>query len=249
MPNVVVVSKLGEVAHHNVKTPTFEQLYKRAGSKTGSNFTSLASWAVELETKKYNLIVFGKKQGKSNEINKYEFPSPIDNQIIYGNVVIVNLGAKVSANILDHLQVGVSIPVLDLTADEWNKIMDHLFGGFEDINSDNTEDDSEMVDVEEKDADLMGRTKDGYAKDGFVVDSEISEEEEDEVVEEVKDEPPLKKTMRKKPTAAATKKAKKAEQKQEIPDDIKMTNEEKMDVITNESIDMTDELEEEPYIV
>lgn len=216
MPNVVVVSKQGEVSHHNVKNPTFEQLYKRAGSKTGSNFFSLASWTVELNSIKYNLLLFGKKSGKSNEVNKYAFPPPINSQINYGNIVIINVEADVLS--VDNDQLGISIPVLDLTEDEWNKISAYLFTKPAILPSD-------LVKTEADDDEIA---------------SEVccDEPEEEEI------EPPLKKTMKKK--GGGAKKNKKNDVSDEC--DLEMTNEEKMDVITNESIYMTDELEEEPYI-
>ena len=61
--------------------------------------------------------------------------------------------------------------------DTWNKIYEKLFGGFEDLNAtaaedDEEEDELEMIPVDKK-------TKQGYLKDGFVVDSEEDEEEDE----------------------------------------------------------------------
>ncbi len=58
----------------------------------------------------------------------------------------------------------------NISVDDWNKIYEHLFGGFEDLGS---EEESE----EESEEDLP-RTKEGYVIDDFVVpDDELSEED------------------------------------------------------------------------
>jgi hypothetical protein len=65
--------------------------------------------------------------------------------------------------------------ILDLTTPIWNKIYEILFGGFEDIGDEEeelSEDELEYVDKKKK-------TKHGYLKDGFVVDSVESGEEDD----------------------------------------------------------------------
>ena len=66
---------------------------------------------------------------------------------------------------------------VDLNKEEWNKIYEKLFGGFEDLNSDSEESDDELENIP-----LELKTKDGYLKDGFVVD------DPDDSVEEYDDE-------------------------------------------------------------
>jgi len=75
----------------------------------------------------------------------------------------------------------------------WNKIYEKLFGGFEDLAATAAEDDAEEDEL--ANVPKEKKTKQGYLKDGFVVDSsdteenvssgnsEGSEEEEDELVE------------------------------------------------------------------
>jgi hypothetical protein len=100
--------------------------------------------------------VYGKTDGRANQENKYEFPPPIDNTLFFGNCIILNRVGDI---------------VSDLTETEWTAIYDKLYGGFEDLNS---EDDSES-----DDDDGLPRTKSGYVKDGFIVE----DDDDDEITE------------------------------------------------------------------
>ena len=72
----------------------------------------------------------------------------------------------------------------DLNAKLWNVLYSELFGGFEDIeNSDSEEEDSD------ENIDPSSLTKEGYLKDDFVT------EDTDESVDDSIEEKPLKKTM------------------------------------------------------
>jgi hypothetical protein len=70
---------------------------------------------------------------------------------------------------------------LDLTLDSWNKVYEHLFGGFEDIGDDSEEnvelDTDEELEELSKTGVKVKQTKQGYVKDGFIVDDD--EEDED----------------------------------------------------------------------
>ena len=71
----------------------------------------------------------------------------------------------------------------DLSDETWKKIYEHLFGGFEDIDdpdseAEYSEDELDSVPAEKK-------TKNGYLKDGFVVDAD---EESDDDLESEEDE-------------------------------------------------------------
>jgi len=63
---------------------------------------------------------------------------------------------------------------VDITIENWNKIYEDLFGGFEDLTASALEDEMEEDELENIPAKY--KTKAGYLKDGFVVDSESSDE-------------------------------------------------------------------------
>ena len=74
--------------------------------------------------------------------------------------------------------------ILDLTEKKWKVIYEKLFGGFEDI-------DDEDSDEEEEDEDEdIPKTKEGYAKDGFVVE-DVEEVDDDDDEDELDDDDEL----------------------------------------------------------
>jgi hypothetical protein len=108
-------------------------------------------------------------------------------------------------------------------------MMEHLYDGFEDVNSE--DDDAESS---EEDTDLP-KTKDGYAKDGFIVDSDEGseggeEEDDDEEEEESEEEVVVKPKRAVLPKVSQRKKATKKEKAEPV------------------LIDCSDELEEEEYL-
>ena len=186
MPSILIVEKNGNIKSAIVKNYSDAELYRKAGLKTADNFIQQSSWSAEIENKKYTINLYGKTEGKSNQENKYEFPPPVDNVLFFGNCVLVN----VSNNI-----------VVDLSIKEWTQIYEFLYGGFESIGSSDEEDD-ESTD--------LPKTKEGYVKDGFIVEDE---EEDSEYSEEeyVKPKPKSKA----KPVAKVSEKSKKKQEKQE----------------------------------
>ena len=107
-----------------------------------------------------------KTAGRANTENKYEFPPPIDNVLFFGSCVLISRDDNNNPK--------------DLTIEQWDKIYDELYGGFEDIGDEDSEEE------EEEDDPNIPKTKSGYAKDDFVEDddedylecsSELSEEE------------------------------------------------------------------------
>jgi len=97
---------------------------------------------------KVTVKLFAKSKGKAHTENKKDFPPPVDKNLYFGRCLLVN-------------------PETSLTVEAWEKMYETLMGGFEDLE---TEEESE----EEEEVEL---TKEGYAKDGFVVsDSELEEE-------------------------------------------------------------------------
>ncbi len=150
---ILVVEKTGIVKEVDWKNFSEEDIYKKANLKKPDGFqlhtTYHAIVKVNQEKVKYDVDVYGKDNGRANMENKYEFPPPIDNTLFFGNVVLVARDNEKNAKNLTNL--------------EWKKIYEVLYGGFEDLDSVDTESSED----EEEGVQL---TKSGYAKDGFVVD-------------------------------------------------------------------------------
>lgn len=159
----LVIEKNGSIKEQTLKNFDEALLYKKAGFKSSEGFTCHAEWNIEnLNDKTYTICVYGKTTGRANQENKYEFPPPIDTTLFFGNCIVLNKGSD------EDETVG------NLTQKEWDDIYDYLYGGFEDIGSEDEDEEDEDED------DDVPRTKTGYAKDGFVVDDDEIEEEDDE---------------------------------------------------------------------
>ena len=227
MPTILIVEKTGSIKELNVKNYAEEEFYKKAGFKTSDGFKLITSWDVKIDETKYFISVYGKTAGRAGQENKYEFPPPIDTTLFFGNCVLVN-----------QLECE---PVSNLKKSDWDKIYDHLYGGFEDID----DDDSELSKDNDSEEHLP-RTKTGYVKDGFIVDDDASEEAED-TEEETDEEPVIEK--KKKPVKKESIKREKPVKK-----DKKATVFEKIDTsaVTTEAssifLDCSSELEEEEYV-
>jgi len=158
--NILIVEKTGILKMLAIKDFKLEELYKKCGFKKSENFKKQVEWNIKYEGKKYVIHVFAKKEGKANFENKYEFPPPIDKQLFFGNCAIV-LQIKNTDGTLNYINLSVDI---------WNKIYEKLYGGFEDLNLTAKEDEEEEDEL--KNIPKEKKTKHGYLKDGFVVDSD-----------------------------------------------------------------------------
>ena len=161
---IIIVEKLGSLKSLQVKDYKQEELYKKCGFKKEDGFEERVEWGVKLLKQKYIVKVYAKVDGKSMSENKYDFPPPIDTTLFFGNCAIV-LFEKEGKN---------NLTPVDITIENWNKIYEDLFGGFEDLTASALEDEMEEDELENIPAKY--KTKAGYLKDGFVVDSESSDE-------------------------------------------------------------------------
>jgi len=171
MVQIVIVEKNGSLKEINIKQYDSEYLCKKAGFKTSNGFKAHTCWKQE----NMEVYLYGKTEGRAGQENKYDMPPPSDNTLFFGSCLL--LMKKKNKEV-------------DLTVKSWKEIYESLFGGFEDVGDEDSEEDAEEDD---EDADLP-QTKEGYAKDGFVVGDDEEEEEEeeeeddDDVEEEVEDD-------------------------------------------------------------
>lgn len=153
--SIIIVDKTGNIKELNVKNFNEAELYKKGGFKTPNDFKQHTVWNnITLNKKKYNIHVYGKSVGRANQENKYEFPPPIDKTLFFGSCILVN-----KINHEPH----------NLTSKEWNSIYNQLYGGFEDLDADDSD---ESEDPDEN----LPKTKSGYMKDDFVVDDDFEDD-------------------------------------------------------------------------
>jgi hypothetical protein len=161
---IIIVEKTGTLKPLSIKDFKVEDLYKKCGFKKGDDFIKHVEWNAKYDGKKYFIEVYAKTEGRANSENKYDFPPPIDTKLFFG-----------SCAILAYLkQADGSKLYADLSLQLWNKIYEKLFGGFEDLAATAAEDEAE--DDELANVPKEKKTKQGYLKDGFVVDSSDTEE-------------------------------------------------------------------------
>lgn len=170
---VILVDRTAELKQSLIKKFDAAEIYKKCGFKTTTDFRELHSWPVTYKGVAYVVSLYGKTNGKAGTENKYDFPPPADNLLLFGTCCLV-------------LKKTDTKNATSLTLDVWEKIHAELFGGFEDIN-DADSDDSDTEEV----VDDENKTASGYEKDGFVVsdtDSTDSDVDDDLEMSDVEDD-------------------------------------------------------------
>ena len=165
--SVVIVEKTGTLKSLTIKDYKEEELYKKCGFKKPDGFSKQTEWGVKLEGKKFIVAVYAKSDGKANSENKYDFPPPVDTALFFGSCALVCSIKKDDG----------TWEIVSLSLEQWEKMYEKLFGGFEDLAATCAEDDNEEDELANVPA--SKKTKQGYLKDGFVVDSESSDDKDD----------------------------------------------------------------------
>lgn len=197
MPNVVIIEKSGKLKTVQLKDFSIETISKKAGIKSLEGFKLQHTWGQE-DGLDENISLYAKTEGRAGQENKYDFPPPVDEKLFFGVCVLIGRNQETG-----H-------PV-DLSEEDWEEIYDFLFGGFDDIDSDDSDNESDVDTEDELDALKatglpVATTKQGYVKDGFIADSDEEEEdEEDESEEESESDDSEESVVLKKKTKVATK--------------------------------------------
>jgi len=161
---ILLVEKNGTIKEINAKQFDDVYLSKKAGFKSDKGFSQNNGWSIN----NMNIFLYGKTEGRAGQENKYDFPPPVDNTLFFGGCLLMAKNKK-NENI-------------DLNLKIWKVIYEKLFGGFEDLGDEDSEEEEEDEDED------IPQTKQGYAKDGFVVEDDEEEEDEEEDDEEEHDE-------------------------------------------------------------
>jgi len=153
---IVVIKKNGTLCDLDwKKNIDLKSIYKKAGFRKENDFGKRHTWKI----KENDFIsVYSKNTGRANTENKYELPPPVDSDLYFGKLIIIRHSE----------QNPTAENCLDLTTEEWKTIYEKLMGGFEDVDDNEEESEEEYVNPEDL-------TKQGYEKDGFVVeDGEVA---------------------------------------------------------------------------
>jgi len=148
---IVVIKKNGTLCDLDwKKNIDLKDIYKKAGFRKDNDFAKRNTWKIGDND---FISVFSKNTGRANTENKYELPPPVDSDLYFGKLIVMRHSEQNPA----------AENCLDLTAEDWNTIYNKLMGGFEDLDDNEEESEEEYVDPEDL-------TKQGYKKDGFVVE-------------------------------------------------------------------------------
>ena len=156
----ILIDKTGELKE--VKLNDMENLYKTCKLKKPDNFDLRHTWKVKIQSDKYKIKLYAKDEGRANTENKYDLPPPIDNDLFFGNMLVIG-------NDNDD-------EIIDMSVELWEQIYEKLFGGFENL-KDTAKEDEEEEDELDNIPDNM-KTKEGYLKDGFIVENEDDEDDD-----------------------------------------------------------------------
>lgn len=163
--SIIIIDKSGNIKELNTKDLCEQDIYKKCGFKKPDGLVKQHTWSVKIEREKYFVSVYAKEDGKANMENKYDFPPPIDNKLFFGSCAVVAQMKKTDGNFV----------YVDLSEELWEKMYEKLFGGFEDLVATCKQDEEEEDELEN--VPKHKKTKDGYLKDGFVVDSDKEDDE------------------------------------------------------------------------
>jgi hypothetical protein len=161
----IIVEKNGSLKDNDIKESLIcaEELSKKCKFKKVDGFIKRTQWSYSSKNEKENVSskitveLWAKDDGIANSENKYEFPPPVDSDLFFGACALVARDSKNN--------------YINLTRDKWNKIYEYLFGGFESLLANDDDDDDEEDELES--ISKNKKTRDGYLKDGFVVDGGV----------------------------------------------------------------------------
>jgi len=167
MTIIVLIKKNCDIIEQKVTKFNEQKFHLKCGFKTDNSFKKRIEWNVKYNNKNLSITLWSKNEGRKHMINKYELPPPIDNDIFYGTMMLL---------------CKYNDEYVDLTKEMWEKIYEGLFGGFEDIEDEESCSSDELDKVPNS-----MKTKNGYLKDGFVVDDSsenISDSDSDYVADD-----------------------------------------------------------------
>ena len=171
---IVVVERNGDLRVSPIKEYSQLELCKKCKCNPTSDFGLHAEWAYSGTDDKFVVELWARETGGAGQENKYEFPPPVDTSLFFGACALV---AK---------DMTPQHAVIPLTLERWDKMYNFLFGGFDTLAT--CEHDDEFEEDELDSLPVHRKTKDGYLKDGFVVDSEEESDSESEGEDESEDE-------------------------------------------------------------
>ena len=162
MKNIVIIEKNGDCKNVNIKNNNLIDISKKCGFRKLDHFEKRVSWKINYKSNSLIVAVYAKNSGRANNENKFDMPPPIDNELYFGSIAIVAYKDKIQES-----------SCIDFNVDDWCKVYEKLMGGFIDLSKESESESEEDIPEEQL-------SKEGYHKDGFIVESEEEVEEVEE---------------------------------------------------------------------
>jgi len=160
MPSIVIVEKGGDLKALEYKSTSTDELYKKCSFKKSEGFGKVAEWTYSKKCENMITVeLWARSDGQANQENKYDFPPPADNELFFGNCALLARDSNMS--------------IIDLSVERWNRVYEHLFGGFETLADNEDEDEDEEDELDNVPSSM--KTKDGYLKDGFIIEDALED--------------------------------------------------------------------------
>jgi hypothetical protein len=173
---IIVVDKKGTINKKQLNSvDQLKDIYKKcctSRNATAEEYPKLTTWEIIENNKKIYIDLYGKQNGRAGFENKYELPPPVDKLLLFNSFALVKYTIENDQKQLKNL-----------TPELWKKYYDELMGGFEDLNGTDESEEDELENIPKK-----FKTKNGYLKDGFVVDNEDDEDDDDDADENSDDD-------------------------------------------------------------
>ena len=159
--SVIIVERNGDLRLSQINEYSQLELCRKCKCKSSAGFEMRAEWAYSgPDEDKFTVELWAREDGKAGQENKYEFPPPVDTILFFGGCALV---AK------DMTPQHCVIP---LTLEKWDKMYNFLFGGFDTLANGWDDLEADELDSIDDSVACCRKTKDGYLKDGFAIDTE-----------------------------------------------------------------------------
>ena len=126
MVKLVIINRYGETKTLALASLNYDELYKKCKFRKKEGFEKRHTWKLKWEDKDMFVHLFAKVEGRHTIINKYDLPPPLDKILFYGSMAIVASSDEEG-----------DTPV-DCTTDTWQILYEKLFGGFDDLEDEDT---------------------------------------------------------------------------------------------------------------
>ena len=170
MKKVIVVSQSGLPIEKEINKLSSNCISRTLSKKGKGKIQNINNWEID----GHDIKLYGFEDGEAGEENKFELPPPVDEKLLFGELLF----AKLTDEKLDNLDI-----------DEFTEFYNETMGGFEDLedSEDSEEEDGLLVYDSDEDSDWKPPSNENES-DYSDSESESDYGEEDDEEEEYEDD-------------------------------------------------------------